>query len=186
MEEHLYKFDLQNPTSGVQEMESINIGFAGVDFDKVTGELIAAVGMAVGTDGTDIVSWNMETNDRTMILSEPWDQLQVDSDNHVSGYLDSAASGLYWFGNYLAEAKVIDRSTGVKRTVLPLETYYGLGFWGHYLAVNNVGAWGDSIILCDLEAGGIMGTDGHVIPLDGPDGGVTDGGAADGGMDGGA
>jgi len=175
--EYLYKFDLNDTAAGPQQVEPTNIAFAGVDFNKTTGELVAGVGITGETQGADIVGWDLETNARTTILSEPLDQLQTDTDGHVIGYLDSQASGMQWYGNYLAEAKIVDRDTGVKRTVLPLDTYFGLGMWGHYLAVNNVGTWGDTIILCDMEAGGLMDTDGHVIPLGGyPDGGVGDAG----------
>ena len=83
------------------------------------------------------------------------------------------------------EIKIIDRVTAEIRTVLPLERYYGLGLWSHYLVVNNLGGWGDSLILCDLRVGGHVDAAGHVCPEEGcpdpPDGGPD--GGTDAGVD---
>jgi hypothetical protein len=76
------------------------------------------------------------------------------------------------------EIRVVDRDSGVIRTVMPMETYYGLGIWEHWIAFNNYGMWGDSLIVCDLLEGGFMDAAGHVcpesgcpVPDAGPDGG---------------
>jgi hypothetical protein len=185
--ETLYKYDVTHPENGSQLLDSTKMSFMAMSMDKDSHELVGGVAMS-GTDGFDIVIWNMETNERTVFIDEPWDQGLPDSSGHVISYLDTQAAKKYWFGTYLSEVKIIDRETKVKRTVLPLETWYGPGIWGHYLAANNVGKWGDSIILCDLEAEGLMDTDGHVIPEGGwPDAGVDAGMDAgmDAGLDGG-
>jgi hypothetical protein len=121
------------------------------------------------------MAWNPETNVRTVLVSEPFDQGHPDADGHLVSYLDSQASGAGYWSGYHAEVKIIDRDTLVQRTVLPLDSYFGTGIWSHYLVSNNVGMWGDSLILCDLEAGGLVDTDGHVIPESTPDAGVDGG-----------
>jgi len=128
------------------------------------------------TTGYDIVTWDMETNEYTLLVNEPYDQGLPDADGHIVTYLDSQAAGGGWFGSYHSEVKIIDRDTLEKRVVLPLDTYYGLGIWDHYLAVNNVGMWGDSIVVCDLEIMDLVDSEGHVIP---------EGSGADAGADGG-
>jgi len=90
-------------------------------------------------------------------------------------YLDSNPAGEYWFSEYHCETRVLDMETGVVRTVMPLDAYFGPSIWGHYVVVNNYGAWGDSLVLCDLEEGGIMDASGHIIPEYGSDAGVDGG-----------
>jgi hypothetical protein len=56
------------------------------------------------------------------------------------------------------------RDTPVKRKVTPVEdNYYGIGLEGRHM-VYAVAVGGDAIVLCDLEAGGFIDADGHVIP----------------------
>jgi len=86
---------------------------------------------------------------------------------HVVAYADSQANEDGWFtGDNWAEVKIIDRDTKEKRTITSMDRFYGIGIWDRYLAFNNWGMWGDSIILCDLVEGGFMDADGHVIPGD--------------------
>ncbi len=47
---------------------------------------------------------------------------------------------------------------------MPLDTYYGVGIWERWIVFNNYGMYGDSLIICDLVAGGYMSDDLHVIP----------------------
>ncbi|MDD5307611.1 MAG: hypothetical protein PHU25_09865 [Deltaproteobacteria bacterium] len=184
--ETLYKFDLDNQAAGAQLVDSTQMGFFNMSFNKDTHELVAGVWITGKSNGYDLMAWNMETNERTTLIDDPWDQGLPDYSGHAIAYADSQAAGTGWFGNYKAEVKILDRDTRALRTALPFDTWYGIGLWSHYLAANNVGKWGDTIILCDLEEEGLMGTDGHVCPESGcgnPDGGMDSG--IDAGMDGG-
>jgi hypothetical protein len=183
----LGKFDIEDQAAGTQVLdpEQIYSYDFGLAFNNDTHELVGGTAYDGTTDGFDLVLWNPETNARTIFLSEPYDQGNPDYDGHVIAYLDSQESGTYWYVSNRSAVKIIDRDTSVKREVLPLDTYYGTAIWSHYLATNNVGTWGDSLILCDLEEMGLMDGDGHVVPegSGGTDAGVD--GGTDGGMDGG-
>ena len=128
----------------------------------------------------------METGVMTVLLDETASQSYPDVDGHVVVYTDSQTSGYEWGSNQNVEIRVVDRESGVIRTVMPMNTYYGLGIWEHWIAVNNVGTWGDSLIVCDLLEGGLMDAAGHVCPESGclePDAGPD--GGPDSGPDGG-
>jgi hypothetical protein len=174
----LYKFDFENQAAGMQLMNESALDDFNMSFEKQSHTLVGGFNISGVTDSYDLLAWNMETNEYTILVGDPYDQGLPDADGHVVGYVDSQASGHGWWSTNEAEVKIIDLDTHTVRTVLPLNVYYGLGIWSHYLAVNNVGTWGDSIILCDLEVMGLVGTDGHVCPASGCS-------AADAGVDGG-
>ena len=154
------------------------IAIGKLSFNSDTGHLVTGTKIVGETDDFDLEIWNMDTNARTTIRSAPGSQLMPDASGHLISYFDRELHGLPGAGD--CEIRVIDQQTGDLRVVLPWNTWYSQGIWGHWVAANNYGAWGDSIILCDLLAGGLVGADGHVIPLAVPDGGV-----GDAGMDGG-
>ena len=163
----LYKFDLENPGKGTEVLHNGPIGVFNVSFDHGSHEAIIGVNIPGETDLFDLWLWNPETGDYEVLLSEPWDQGLADFDGHVVAYADSQANGDGWFtGDNWAEVKIIDRDTKEKRTITSMDRFYGIGIWDRYLAFNNWGMWGDSIILCDLVEGGFMDADGHVIPGD--------------------
>jgi hypothetical protein len=89
-----------------------------------------------------------------------------DIDNHIVVYVDSQAAGEHWGDNQLGEVRIIDRETLVKRTITPVDRFYGIGIWERWIVFNNVGIWGDSLILCDLLEGGFVDAEGHVCPED--------------------
>ncbi len=189
----LYKYDVQNPQLGSQQFFNKDIGAFNIAFNHDTHEAVIGLNIVYETQLFDLWVWNLETDTYEIILSEPWDQGMPDSDGHVIAYVDSQKADEGWFtGSNRAEVKIIDRQTKVKRTITPLDKFYGIALWDRYLAFNNWGMWGDSIILCDLVEGGFMDKDGHVIPEGSiPDAGTdsgTDAGSdsgSDGGNDGG-
>lgn len=170
----LYKYDLDNPAIPAL-MHDDALDHMWMSFEKATHELIGGLYLPGITERFDIVAWDMETDEYTVLVNDEWDQGLPDADGHLVAYVDSQANDSGWYGVHRSEVRVIDRDTSVKRVVLPLDTYYGLGLWSHYLAVNNVGTWGDSIVLCDLEVMGLVDGDGHVIPEDVADAGVDGG-----------
>jgi hypothetical protein len=175
-EEYIYKFDLSDTAAGVQPVDPGNIQVEGADISDVAQALVAGAFVPGETDNLDLVRWDLETNDRTVLLSEPWDQLLPDTSGHAVVYLDSNPAGQYWFAEYRCDVRVIDMETGAVRTVMPLDAYFGPSIWGHYVTVNNYGTWGDSLVLCDLEEGGLMDEGGHVIPeVSDPDAGADAG-----------
>jgi hypothetical protein len=161
---HLYKYDVTNSSATVEQVSTLDLDHMWMSFEKQSHTLVGGFTISGVTDSYDILTWNMETNEYSILVNDEWDQGGVDADGHLIGYLDSQANDSAWFGVYRSEVRIVDRDTLVKRVVLPLDTYYGLGLWSHYLAVNNVGTWGDSIVLCDLEVMGLVDADGHVIP----------------------
>lgn len=41
------------------------------------------------------------------------------------------------------------------------DTFFHLFPW---VVANNLGQWGDALVLCDLEQMGLVGEDGHMVP----------------------
>ncbi|MCP4600293.1 MAG: hypothetical protein GY847_07135, partial [Proteobacteria bacterium] len=90
---------------------------------------------------------------------------------------DTETLGTKWFGDNISQIEIGDLETGVTRQITELPSvYWGTAIEGKYLAW----AAGQSLWLCDLEKGGYIDADGHVIPAT-PD---TDAGT-DAGKDGG-
>jgi hypothetical protein len=172
----LFKYDFDNTASGSQEMYATPLDHMWMSFEKQSHTLVGGFYIPGVTNGYDLMTWNMETNEYTILVGDSYDQGLPDADGHIVGYVDSQASGMGWWTTQEAEVKIIDLDTHAVRTVLPLDVYYGLGLWSHYLAVNNYGMWGDSIVLCDLEVMGLVDSAGHVCPESGCSG-------ADGGVD---
>jgi hypothetical protein len=174
-DEYLYKFDLENTGVGSQLIQADPVQVEGADINDLTQDLITGAFVPGETDNLDLVRWDLDTNARSVLLSEPWDQLLPDTSGYAVVYLDSNPAGEYWFSAYHCDVRVIDIETGVVRTVLPLDAYFGPSIWSHYIVANNYGMWGDSLVLCDLEEGGIMDSSGHIIPEGGSDAGVDGG-----------
>ena len=86
-----------------------------------------------------------------------------DVDGHVVVYQDSQAAGETYFAHQFSDLRIVDRDTGAKRVVMPLDTYYGVGIWERWIVFNNYGMYGDSLIICDLVEAGYMSDDLHVI-----------------------
>ncbi|MDD5307957.1 MAG: hypothetical protein PHU25_11605 [Deltaproteobacteria bacterium] len=170
---YLYKYDIQNPSLGAQSVSPEQYGAFNMAFNHDTHELVMGLCKNNVTNDCDIYIWNMETNAKEAIVTDPFDQGNLDYDGHVIAYVDSQASGARWFDSSLGEVRIVDRDTRVIRVVSPLDHNYGASIWSHWMAFNNVGAWGDSVILCDLLKGKFVDKDGHVVPAPdaGPDGG---------------
>ncbi|EFK95409.1 hypothetical protein LDC_2582, partial [sediment metagenome] len=124
-EEYIYKFDLENTATGVQQVDPANIQVEGADINDLTQDLVAGAFVPGETDNLDLVRWDLDTNARSVLLSESWDQLLPDTSGYAVVYLDSNPAGEYWFSAYQCEVRVIDMDTGVVRTVLPLDAYFG-------------------------------------------------------------
>jgi hypothetical protein len=167
----LWKYDITNPDAGVQQVEPSTIGAMWMAANPSRPETVVGAGIQGITERLDIVVWNLETNERTIVVNDPWDQGGPDAHGNLITYIDSQANNAQWFGNYKGEVRVVDRDTLVKRVVLPLSTYWGVAIWDHWVATNNAGPWGDIIILCDLLEMGIVDADNNVIPEDAPDAG---------------
>ena len=100
--------------------------------------------------------WDVAAGTMTVLVDDPDWQAVPDVDGHVVVYEQMSTAG--------TELRIVDRDTGVKRTVMPLDTYYGVGIWERWIAVNNYGLWGDSLITCDLVEGGFMSDALPVVP----------------------
>jgi hypothetical protein len=161
MNSRLYKFDVTDIAAGSTMLTNYDVGVAGLAFDRDTGIIVAGIGIPGETETARLEEWNVETGEMTIILDEPTIQMYPDVDGHVVAYLDAP------LGSSKSEIRIFDRQTLEKRTVMPMDTYYGLGIWEHWIAVNNVGTWGDSLIVCDLLEGGFMDAAGHVCPESG-------------------
>jgi len=178
---HLYKFDLNNPGAGAQLMYPDQVGIPIMAFNGTTGELVTGVNIPSVTNYFSIDVWDISTNARTTVVDGPWDQVAPDAYGYLIAYFDSQVTGENWFPDQYSQIKLVDAETHEVRTITPyVDHQYNLALWDKWLAFNNVGVWGDILVLCDLEAGGFIDADGHVIPEGSdPDAGV------DGGMDGG-
>ena len=174
LETTIYKYNVLDHATGMQLVEEVATGGGEVNDDRE--EYVASVSLGTGTL-RDLAVWDLNTNTRTMLVDEPWDQVLPDYSGSVVAYLDSQAGSVEASGGS-GEIRVIDRDTGVKRVVLPFDTYYGVALWGHFVGVNNFGMWGDSLIVCNLLEAGIMDAAGHVCPESGctsPDAGADGG-----------
>ena len=163
-EDYLYKFDLADPGSGARRVAPYTMGITGLAFDRGTGVLIVAALIPSETDDFRLEEWDLATDTPTIILDEPWSQVVPDVDGHVVVYQDSQAAGETYFAHQFSDLRIVDRDTGAIRVVMPLDTYYGVGIWERWIAFNNYGIYGDSLIICDLVEGGYMDADLHVVP----------------------
>ena len=158
---YLYKFDLLDPGAGPQLVDAETPGCFGLAFDRDTGTLVSS---ACVIGNCRLASYDMDTDAMTILLDDPWDQVLPDVDGHVIVYEDSQAAGERYGGSMRSDLRILDRDTGAKRVVMPLDTYYGVGIWERWIAFNNYGMYGDSLMICDLVAGGHMTDDLHVVP----------------------
>lgn len=161
---YLYKFDLTDPAAGAQQLAPYAMGITGMAFDRDTGLLITGVHRVGESDDYRLQTWNMTTGETAVLLDQPWSQVMGDVDGHVVVYDDSQAAGEPYWSHQYSELRILDRDTGAIRVVMPLDTYYGVGIWERWIAFNNYGMYGDSLIICDLVAAGYMDADLHVVP----------------------
>lgn len=167
----LLKYDVTNPDAGVQQVEPGTLGAMWMAANPLRQEVVLGAWIDDLTERFDIVVWDLETHERTVVVSDPWDQGGPDAHGNLIVYTDSQTNNSSWFGAYKGEIRVVDRDTLVKRVVLPLSTYWGVAVWDRWVATNNSGPWVDIIILCDLLEMGIVDADNNVIPDDAPDAG---------------
>ena len=160
----LFKFDLLDPGAGARQVSTSPREFGGMGFDRDTGVVVMSAQVSGASDDYRLEAWDLTTDTMTVLLDEPWTQDAPDVDGHVVVYQDSQASGESFWPRELAEVRVLDRDTGAIRVVMPLDTYYGVGIWERWIALNNYGMFGDSLIVCDLVEGGFMSDDLHVLP----------------------
>ena len=161
---YLYKFDLSDPGAGPQQLAPYEMGITGMAFDRDTGVLITGVHRVGESDDYRLQTWNMSMGETSVLLDQPWSQVMGDVDGHVVVYNDSQAAGETYWAHQYSELRILDRDTGAIRVVMPLDTYYGVGIWERWIAFNNYGMYGDSLIICDLVAAGYMDADLHVVP----------------------
>jgi hypothetical protein len=131
----------------------------------VNGKIYSGTMTTDVTEGFDIWIWDIESGTASYLDHAPYDQLLTDGDGHVLAYLDTESLASYYYDNGLqAYVEIHDLDTHVTRTVTPVpDMYYGVAVSGKWLAYGVVFA-GDTIVLCDLEAGGYIDSEGHVIP----------------------
>jgi hypothetical protein len=162
----VYSYDLQSPEQPPQALSPLRA--EAVNMSMQSNSPIAVIGIGMeeggGTEAFDLVMWNVETNERTTLAGGPWDQVMPDIDGHLVAYVDTAPVKKFWHSGNTGELKLIDVETRVTRSILPVSAYYGVGLWSHWVAVNNLGKWGDALILCDLKQMGLVDEEGHVVP----------------------
>ncbi len=160
----LHLIDLQNLSRGAERLPIPPGEVFGLAFNKSTRDLVISVQSPGKTDGFDLMMLDMKTRRTKKLVEDPGDQGLADADGNLIAYVDSGAAGTSWFGNHLAEVKIVDTEARHQRTVFPLGMYFGLSIWNRFLAVNSVGPGGDAIVLCNLVEGGFMDSTGKVIP----------------------
>ena len=116
--------------------------------------MVAAVDPTMPEDDYRLELWDVAAGTMTVLVDDPDWQAVPDVDGHVVVYEQMSTAG--------TELRIVDRETGAKRTVMPLDTYYGVGIWERWIAFNNYGMYGDSLIICDLVEAGHMSDDLHV------------------------
>ena len=129
----------------------------------------------------DIHVHDLEADTNEYFNTSPWFQMQPSASATVVAYIDTEALGTNWWADPVGHVEIADLSTSETRQVTQVPYgYYTITMHGKYLAYI---AGSSTLILCDLEEGGFIDGEGHVIPEGGlPDAGV-DGGAADAGAD---
>ena len=160
----VFKFDLVDPGAGPRPIGPDGILSDGLAFDRGTGTLIITTYRESRSDDWGLEAWDMATETIADLLDDAWSEVGPDVDGHVIVYQDSESAGESYWAHERSDIRIFDRETGAVRVVLPLDTYYGVGIWERWIAVNNYGLWGDSLITCDLIEGGFMSADLHVIP----------------------
>jgi len=112
----------------------------------------------------DIWKYDLQTKDRSVLVGDAGEQAMPDADGYVLSYeLDDSQ-------------KIIlrDLETGVERELTPPvpSKHYQMGVHGKYAGFMHVGdndelnEWDQHVYICDLEEGGFIDSDGHVIPED--------------------
>jgi hypothetical protein len=143
------------------------------------GKVYVATWLNGVAEDFDIWVYDIASGTGSYLEHSPWDQLYCDVSGHVIAYLDTEELGAPWFtGGQESHIEIQDLETGVKRQITnAVTTYYGIGMSGKYL-VFAASEGIHTLFACDLEAGGFVDAEGHVIP----EGTVPDGGV-DGGVD---
>ena len=125
--------------------------------------------------GYDVRASDLETGINTWVFPSAWDQMGGTVSGRVLGYADTEELAHNWFADQTAHVELYDLDTGLTRNLTEVPAEYS-GFARHdkYMAYQ----YGDTLILCDLEAGGFIDATGHLCP----ESGCRD---ADAGVDGG-
>jgi len=157
--DRLVRYDLQNLAAGGEayKEEAGYGGGAGVAFNGQTGMLYIG--------GADLHFWNMNTGQRGLLVTDPGSQVFPDADGHAIVYISSEQTGDNWWGNgQIGDIRLRDLETGVTRMVFPMMKHYAPGITERWMVVNQVGPYGDALILCDLVEAGFMDESLHVCP----------------------
>jgi hypothetical protein len=122
---------------------------------------------------------DLETGVNSYAVMSPYDQMLPSAHGHVLAHVDKELIGDNWFYDQTTHVELYDLETHIYRQVTQIAApYFGVARHGKWLAwLYSMG----TIFLCDLEAGGFMGADGHLLP----EGYIPDAGVGDAGMDGG-
>jgi hypothetical protein len=121
----------------------------------------------------DVRASNLETGENTWVIQSPWDQIGGTVSGRILAYADTEELGHSWFSDQTAHVELYDLDTGLSRNLTEIPAEYS-GFARHdkYMAYE----YGDTLILCDLQAGGFIDATGHLCP---------ESGCSDAGVDGG-
>jgi hypothetical protein len=112
----------------------------------------------------DVRASNLETGENTWVFQSPWDQIGGTVSGRVLAYADTEELAHNWFEDQTAHVELHDLDTGLSRNLTEIPAEYS-GFARHdkYMAYE----YGDTLILCDLEAGGFIDAAGHLCPESG-------------------
>jgi hypothetical protein len=127
------------------------------------------------TNKCDVRTNDVGTNEGAWVFESPWDQIGPTVSGRVLAYFDTQELAHDWFEDQTSNVEIYDLDTGVTRKLTDVAfAYSALARHDRYLGYKA----GDTLILCDLEAGGFIDSSGHVCPESGcpePDGGVDGG-----------
>jgi len=112
----------------------------------------------------DIWSYDMNTKSRSPVINDPGQQFGPEVDGYIMAYHDAEMNNTYQPN----KIRLYDTDTKARRTMTPvMAEQYLFGVHGKYLSL----VYGWNVYLCDLEEGGFIDSEGHVIP-DNTDAGI--------------
>jgi hypothetical protein len=170
-EDVAYKYDVLNKIGPTPLDTSLGLS----TWPKISGTKVYSGSWETPVDPDkkcDIHVHDLETSENAWVFTSPWDQIGPSVSGYVLAYLDTEELALHWLSDPFAHVEIFDLETKVTRRITNLpEIYYTVTVNGKHLAW---GAGDQTIIICDLEAGGFIDQSGHVIP----EGANLDGGTA--------
>ncbi|HUT77809.1 MAG TPA: hypothetical protein VM285_08995, partial [Polyangia bacterium] len=107
----LWKYDVTNPGAGVHQVEPGTLSAMWMAANPLRQETVLGAWIDDVTERFDIVVWDLETHERTVVVSDPWDQGGPDAHGNLIVYTDSQTNNSGWFGAYKGEIRVVDRDT---------------------------------------------------------------------------